>query len=581
MDKGKTGTSDMNFVDQAKIFENFHGFALYAADNSALAADLLGLRFVDKNVEKDKGYQYYIKTAKVEEPLLWGSVLLVNKYEPLPSPVGLKAVSMDHGVNLIWDKTANKKFSAFQIEKSRDGVEYEILTKPSLVFVETEQGKIRFYNFIDTLAVNYEKCTYRVRGRSSFGEWTEPAEIVGMARDFRPPTTPAIDSSSFDKETNIIKLFWSMKDTLAADHAYNQVQLADSHDGEFSSVSEALDTSQTSYEFTFVLDTIERSHYFRIMSVDTAGNTSFSGPRFANVPDLVRPEPPSRLIGTVDDDGLVEVAWEPSVSKDAKGYFLYWSNDPTDEMSLVSESVIINNYYSWNIADVSLNDKIYFCVRAEDDVHNIGEPSEIIEVSRPDKIAPTSQILKSLEYANAGMHLTWVNSDEDDIVTQYLYRQTLGDANEDWILLDTLTPLVDSYVDTSQMEVDLEYAYSMMAHDEVLNFSDRSNILSRRVPVPDFFVEDLQAEVLSEGSCALSWVYNPKEGKLKEQAFDFEIFRSLGGETLSFYKTVQSDTQAYQDIEIEDSILYNYAVRVKYKNGWISDLSEIKSVILQ
>ncbi|MEM9525218.1 MAG: hypothetical protein AAGA31_01360, partial [Bacteroidota bacterium] len=106
-----------NLLDEAMQYENRYGLALFTAERSPEAADILGLRYVDTEVKADSCYTYYVRTPSIQQPLLWGKRVVFNVYEPVAEPVGLQANPGDKYIRLTWDKLENSRlYSAYQLE---------------------------------------------------------------------------------------------------------------------------------------------------------------------------------------------------------------------------------------------------------------------------------------------------------------------------------------------------------------------------------------------------------------------------------------------------------------------------------
>lgn len=50
---------------------------------------------------------------------------------------------------------------------------------------------------------------------------------------------------------------------------------------------------------------------------------------------------------------------------------------------------------------------------------------------------------------------------------------------------------------------------------------------------------------------------------------------------MRYFKTLSSEITDFSDSDIQANVLYNYAVRIRFDNGWVGDLSEIKSILVK
>ncbi|KAA3641726.1 MAG: hypothetical protein DWQ02_00075, partial [Bacteroidetes bacterium] len=405
-DNSKYNIQDMSIGDQIAIFENNYGFSLYAAERSPLAADILGLRYVDKDVMKDSLYNYIITTESIIDPFHTGRISKTNTYVPVPQPYDLTVVTGDKALTLVWNLAKNKKeFVAYSLERSEDGQNYESLTKKPLVFIETDRLPLVEYSFLDSVGVNNKTFYYRLRGYNSFGELSEAAEIEAQARDLTPPTPVVIVQSRYLKTANQFSIEWAEQNGQAEDLANYQVLMSDHPEGQFNAISPVLEKEATS----FVLDVgdldLDQAFFFTVISQDINGNISRAYPSQIAVPDLTAPLPPEVLVGYVDTFSVVHLTWEHSTSKDVSGYWLYWSDDPKAEMAPVNNELLTTNTYAWYIDEKSFNDYIYLCIRAEDDAYNRGVPSKVIKVARLDVMPPVDPIMESVSPENGQMQI--------------------------------------------------------------------------------------------------------------------------------------------------------------------------------
>ncbi len=584
-DEEVNAEQEQGLFDKSSAFENNYGFALYAAERSGLAADILGLRYVDKDVSADSNYTYLIGTDGVNTPLLWGKVDLTNTLILDPKPVYFRTESQEKVIKLVWDKPENEnRFSGYLVERSTDGTNFEPLNKTPLVFSENDQFPLQQFSYLDSVGVNYKEFHYRLIGLNSFSEVSEAATTIGMARDFTPPFVPKITKALFVDSLKEFTIKWQ-NPVQPDDFSHYQVMMSDMPNGFYSSVSEAISAEETEFVLKVGDMDIDRGFYFKIQSQDTIGNSNISMNKNCNVPDLIPPDAPEVLTGIIDSTGLVKVAWEASKAKDLAGYWLYWGNDPNQEMSLVNDDILTINSHSWYVDDVSLNEKIYFCVRPEDDVYNKGDASPIIEVSRPDKVPPTTPFVLAANPVNGEIEITWKLSKSDDVEGQLLYRRLVSKLDTMWTLLDTLSVSQNNYTDANIL-IDQPYQYCFKNFDDANNVSDFSNVKTAKIPFPKekAIVSDLEVKLKKEESIkanTLNWEYQPPNDQIANVHHTFEVYRGVGGENPKFLQSVDSDINTFVDPEVIDGVLYNYAITIKYENGWKGNQSEIKSLLVR
>lgn len=574
--------ADMNFVQRSAMFDNFHGFSLFAADRSPLAADILGLRFVDKDVLRDTLYEYYITTPFVENGFFGATIYAFNTPRPAPIPMGFKSIPQDKAIKLVWDKTANeRKFSAYHIERSEDGETYQRLNENPLVFAESRQFPMSEFFFVDSVETNYKTYYYRLTGSNAFGTWSDFATVEGQAVDLTPPPAPFILDADYEKSTNAVKITW--KPSLAEDLANYQVLYSSIYDGFYSAVSPLIDKDSTAFDWLIEGVDTDREIYIKIQTADVNGNINESNYFSVIVPDTDDPDVPQGLEAIIDSTGKVFISWNASKAKDVRGYWVFWSNSIDDEMSAINGFILEDTLLTWQVDDKTLNEYMWFCVASEDNSYNKSDMSEAIKVARPDKVPPVPPVLLPVSVENDYMQLTWLPSTSSDVTQQFVYRQR-RDNNEPREVIDTLGPFVNTYFDTS-LVFEKNYDYHIRAMDDAGNYSGFSNKGFGKLPFPKskVLVKDFMVEIKTgedgTSKVVLKWEYQPLNREIARMPVAFEVYRSTGGRDVK--KMTSTQAWSFFDNDIQQNVLYNYAIRIRYDNGWVGDLSDIKSILVK
>ena len=231
----------------------FSGIVLLAADLSPLAADGLGLRYVDTDIEKGKSYEYRISPLDADimatfdslanldplELLVEGDTLSARELiewqqhgstyaeysedhiEPAAPIEGLYSVSGDKRIAIRWsaEPYANE-FSGYFLEKSLDGgVTWDSLTNNIFLGnpIELEEDTIvnrgnyhTVFEYLDLLDTNYVEYTYRIRGIDAFGDDGLTSTVKGMGRDLTAPKAPEIVSGEYLKKEEQIQIIYHL-----------------------------------------------------------------------------------------------------------------------------------------------------------------------------------------------------------------------------------------------------------------------------------------------------------------------------------------------------------------------------------
>ncbi len=567
--------------DRYNTANNFYTMAMMAAEQSSLAADILGFRYVDKNVEADSNYTYLISTQRMLELSDVGMINVKNTYIPESPPSVFYLTPADKSIRLNWSRDLNiHRFSYYKVERSQDGEHFEQINEAPIVFMDTDVADFTEYFYVDSVGVNDVPFYYRLSGGNSFGEWSLPAEGEGKAVDLTPPPAAEISLVDYQDSLERFVIQWVQPNGLPDDFAYAQVMMSKVREGFYTAISEPLGASIDSFYFDIQELGLEGRYFFKIASEDQNGNRRASEAFPARVPDITPPDIPVNIAGIIDSLGKVKISWDHSLAEDRRGYWLYWSNDPEDQMSLVSQEIITTNEYFWSVNAKSLNKEIYFCLRAEDHAFNRSNPSEILTLDRPDHVPPIPPIMKPVSVSDRGLTINWKVSVSDDVAYSLLYKRSTIRKDTNWVLLDTIRSDTGTYLDTL-VKIDRAYQYKIRSVDDAGNPSDFSALSQGVLPFPaeQEIVFDLQ--VTAEEGNKLSWNYLGENPLLRGQEYQYDIYRSTGSGGLKKLQSVPAETLTYIDQDIIRNVLYNYAIRLRFKNGWLGNLSPTQSIIIR
>jgi uncharacterized protein len=568
--------------DQAQVFQTKYGFALFAAESSALAAQILGLGFMDKKVQRGKTYAYRVIALDASSAFSQGDTKVKNEFQKDLKPVGFEAKSGDRLIELKWELLENKsRYSAYQLERTPEKANtWKPLTNGPLTFVDSDVAAFPEYAFRDSVQENYVKYQYRLRGLDSFGDWSTWAETTGEAKDLTPPMAPSILLANYNDTTNIATIRWELLE-VPNDLKVQKVTLA------FSEISPEVvlaEFKSDAREFLWKPDTMltgDRSYLIRVIAEDVNGNKGISIERTMLVPDLIAPEPPAVVVGNITEAGEVNVVWEHSIAKDIKAYHVMWANDPEHEFSQVNQQMIVENAYTWTIETESLTEYIYVCVAAVDQAYNRGLNSKTIKIKRPDQVPPIPARMVSGVQEGKGVALQWEPSPSTDVAKQYLMRRLSGNEPTEWVVLDSLNVVFTNYRDTT-ITAQEQFSYALFSKDESGNKSGLSNAVTVHTRFSPELAEvlDFTIKQTTAGKVELTW-------RLPEQApiwtpkgqSEMLIHRSTGNDFPKLIARTPQAQTSFSDSGLVNGVLYNYMVKWYFKDaGETGKPSPIKSV---
>ncbi len=538
--------------------------ALIAADLSAETAKGMALAFSDPDAKPGKTYGYRIRLAEARIGAPDTARVFVDTREvwKVPQVQGLRAENGEHSVMLKWDKQLSEAyFTAFWVEKSTDGGKNFARLNKEALFVSgfAKDGAENF--FTDSLEANYRPAQYRVVGITPFGDLGLPsAAVKGMGRDLTPPGG-AEKVKAISHAANKITITWDAV-VDPTDLAGWYVQRGNDAAGIFTNVN-AKPLAPATRQFTDTEPFAFQNNYYRVVAVDTAGNEGVSMNAFCFIIDSIAPAQPIGLVGTVDSTGVAYLAWDLGTEQDLRGYRVYASHGPNREFKQLTSEPLFQNYFTDTLTLRTLSEKIYYRVAAVDYRWNHSAYSELLELKKPDIIAPVAPIFKQYSVNGDTVHLQWANSTSQDVVSQILWKQENG---AEWKPVATFKrPFPNQYTD--QLKPDTPTSYALEALDDDQLSSGKSKDLTVAASAQRPRIQGFMASIDKQAASArLSWKYATQDCR-------FVVFRAQGGEALAPFKSVGGDEMTFADL-LRDQGNYRYSVKAVFADGSESEQSE-------
>jgi fibronectin type 3 domain-containing protein len=575
--QGRRGkSSEVNLseaLDQKYDLENRFSLALLIADNNSFIANGLGLRFVDKTVEKGKVYLYSIHAANAAAVASDSSAvtIITSQVETLPSMPEIRYMEGDHTVTFKWDRAfAGNYFSAYHYERSSDGGKtYHRLNKRPYFQPTSAAGEENDLIILtDSLPQNYKTYHYRIIGITPFGELGLPSPAMAvMGIDQTPPEAPQkVTAQHLGKK--IVKLSWE-KPVKELDFAGFMVGRSESSGGPFSPVTLRL-LPKDATTFTDTTAVPWGTNYYIVSAVDTAQNTGLSIPAYVVMTDTLAPAKPIGLSGKIDTTGVVTISWKLGKEMDLMGYLVYFANAKDHTFNPITKDFLADSTFTTQIPLTTLTEKIYYRVVAFDKNRNPSAYSDILELKKPDKIAPVAPAFTGFVVSDTTVHLEWASSSSSDVASQIIYRKEIG--TNDWVELAKLDTTIESFTDTKVQKL-ARYEYSIVAVDDDGNRSSMS--FPQNVRVYDSGmrkkIESFSVNPDGKGSISLAWKYSMKGD------YHFLVYRSFNGSGLHMYEQIPGDKSSMADANVSKGI-YEYAIKAVFKDGGQSPLMKSKTI---
>ncbi|WP_028525023.1 fibronectin type III domain-containing protein [Runella limosa] len=546
--------------------------ALVLADSHPRYARGMALGWVDKKVKKGVQYLYYIipLTDPQTYPVEVAASSVVNDGPGAPlKMVPVRPESGEHLIKLKWNRRlAESAFSSYHVERSTDGGKtFRRLTKRPWIQPPADQMD-DIIQYADSVPQNYRHYHYRILGITPFGELAPSEVIVGMGVDKTPP--PSVEQLNA-KHLNGAKVSVTWKyPTVTGDVAGFVVAKATNLEGPFSPlVTQPLAPSIR--EFTDTTAIPHLPNYYKVIAIDTARNLGHSLPVYCIIKDGKGPSKPKGLQGYIDSTGFVRVVWDMNPEPDLMGYQVVSANDRKHVFTVDTKGYLALPVYNDSVTLNTLTRKKYFRVIAYDKNYNPSEASDILELIRPDKIAPTTPVIRDYVVSDTSVAFSWAPSSSDDVAYQLLLRR--GKNSERWVELAKLAKDISTYTDKT-IKGSAEYGYALVAVDEAGLRSETSFPLNVQTPrITPQKVNGLKAIVNPDKTVLVSWNYAVPNCR-------FVVYRSVEKEPFLSYDSVY-DNRQYQDKRPPAKGIVQYAVRVIYPDGLESSLSSVVKVELK
>ncbi len=560
----------------AQELDNKFAFAMYAADNDILAAEALGLRFVDRNIQRGHEYVYRIRSVRQSERYLIDTAYVSAKAEAaeaLMPPMNLSATEEHGQVTLRWKNIPVLPYSGFNVYR-RDAQGKEILlnSTPISAVQNPKFNQTMEPYYVDTTCGFYAKHSYFVRGISAFAELSQASSVEAMGRDRSAPPTPVMKKPLIFSNT-MVRLEWEMR-AEAKDLAGFVVLRSDSVASRFKALHDKLVPAKT---FTF-LDTAATAAepYYAVQAVDTAGNVSDYFTAYVDIHDTLPPAMPRGLHGSIDTNGVVRLVWNLGTEKDLLGYRVLWANDTTHEFTQRTNFVLQDTIMVDTIQINTLTPYIYYKVVAVDTryFHSLATP--ILALKRPDVVPPQAPQFIDVRVSDSTVILRWARSRSHDLKNHILFKRAQG--SKEWKELVRLGAMDQMYEDKT-VNKRSTYEYQLVAIDSTGLRSEPSAAVQGRPfdtgkrPSPSNIRLSYDPKTKS---VTVQWEFNA----MMSEKYWFVLYRGFEDFDLKQMQAIDARQLSVTDKDLVGNGRYRYAVKVMSPYGE-SPLSEIQEIIVR
>jgi len=564
-------------LDAAQELGNRYGFAMLAADNDPKAAEVLGLRWVDKDIHPGETYGYRVYTATRDTTYRIDTGYCIADIAPFvkpASPDGLIAKSGDKNILLEWENTNVPKFSGFYVERSNDGGNsYHLINHFPIVNITPDRARNQNKpRYTDTLVQDYKPYRYRVYGVNAFGDRSEYSEVESYGQDFTPPPAPYILPTQ-QLGANKVKVKWEMKETSPDLNGFVIARSDNSLQG-FVEISPLLPTNARE----FIDDSASEDYpFYLVYSKDTASNIAPSLPIMASVVDTLPPLVPTGLAGTIDTNGIVTLHWKLSTERKLKGYRVLWANDLGHEFTQRVNHVIEDTTFADTVSLNTLTEYVYYEIASVSKRFGHSAPTAPIAIRRPDKVPPEASVFTGVHNTTSGVHLSWAASTSHDVKEQILLRRKEDDKI--WHDRVHLASKISTFTDNDVEQGKIYYYRLDVVDSSSLHSKPAGDVQGRAYDdgVRNKAINLHASYDQKTSTTKLTWDYIPS----KKEKYWFVVYRGYNSGKLLQYKSVSNSQLVFTDELLIGKGSYQYAIRVLSENGGDSGLSEPVPIMVQ
>ena len=562
-------------INKSQEIDQRFAFALMAADLDFKVAELAGWAYVDRETKPNEKYLYSVSiNTDVSTSLLvekGSAVAQLSDYQDLPKPLDFIGIFQDKTVLLAWEYLQLRDiYTSYFIEKSENGIDFKPLGDLPIMNMNDKDGKpAQGMTYADSLAQNNVQYSYRIRGKTIFGDYGPYSEIVSGAGKKAMEATPMI--KNFDViGDDLVKIEWEFPK-----ESENQIVgfelLHSETDGQntYKVVQKNISRNQRS----IVTKNITPSNYFKIRAIGDNNRTeSFS--ILVQLYDETPPAVPVGLTGKIDSTGIVRLEWKANTEKDLGGYHVFRGVQKGEEMMRLTPEMITKNTFEDKVALKNLNSKVYYYVVSLDKRKNQSQPSKIIEIEKPDKVRPEAPVFAEYKLEDTGdITLKWYKSHSDDAVLHQLFRKDIDETKAP-VRKIYETKNIDalySYTD-KQVENNKRYVYYLQAVDKSNLVSDKSleiTLRSNKI-VPAAVITNLAGSANgNKKMIELNWKNKSKN------ISEIIVYRQKGDEKPTLWETLSGKQEFLEDKIVSSGNVYTYYIKPMLENNQVAKTEKI------
>ncbi|RLJ33281.1 fibronectin type 3 domain-containing protein [Chryseobacterium sp. 7] len=562
-------------VNKSQEVEQRFAYALMAADLDFKVAKLAGWAYTDTSVKSNERYLYTVSINTSEGSLLvqkGDALATVSANTELPKPLDFIGIFKDKTVTLSWEYLQLRDiYTAYFVEKAQNGGSFKPLGNLPVMNMNDNDGRqVQGMTFVDSLAQNTTEFSYRIRGKTIFGDYGPYSDIVSGAGKKSLEATPRISNVIIDEDESI-KLEWEFpkedeKNIASFELLHSETDLQNS----YKVVKNKIPVSDRS----LITKSLAPSNYYKIQAVGKSGDKRESFSILAQPNDMTPPDTPLEFKGKIDTLGVAHLEWKANTEKDLEGYHIFRGIQKGDEMVRVTPQAITENHFEDKVVLENLNSKVYYYVTATDRRKNQSRPSIILELEKPDKVKPQTPVFTEYKLEDDGkITISWMRSHSDDVVAHQLFRQAKEGTDKSWKMIYETKDIQPAYTYTDkEVEADKSYTYYLLAIDKSQLKSDKSQemtLRSSRIEALSILTNLSGAANRNKKQIELNWKINSKD------VGEIIVYRQKGTEKPTMWGTLNGAQNFLEDKAVQTGNSYTYLIKPMLKTNQLAKTEKI------
>lgn len=565
-------------VNKSQEVDQRFAYALMAADLDFEVAKLAGWGYIDREVKANERYLY---TVSINQNTKSGTIVLVEKGDAvisvsanteLPKPLDFIGIFKDKTVTLSWEYLQLRDtYTSYYVEKSENGSAFKSLGDLPVMNMNDADGRqAQGMTFVDSLAQNNSKFSYRIRGKTIFGDYGPYSDAVSGEGKKTLETTPRISNFKIAEDENIT-INWEFpqeaeKDITSFELLHSETDLENTY--------KVIKNKIPVNNRTLVTKSLTPSNYYKIQAIGKSKDKRESFSVLVQPNDMTPPETPIDFKGKIDSLGVVHLEWKANTEKDLEGYHIFRGIQKGDELVRVTPQAITKNKYEDKVVLENLNSKVYYYITATDIRKNQSKPSVILELEKPDKVKPQSPVFTEYKLEEDGkITLNWLRSYSEDVALHQLYRQDKDGVDKSWKMIYETKDIKPNFTYTDKdVETDKRYAYYLLAIDKNKLKSDKSPEITLRSN--SFEAQSVLTNLSGSANknkkqIELIWKIESKE------VGEILVYRQKETEKPSMWGTLTGSQNFLEDQSVQTGNNYTYFLKPMLKNNQVTKTEKI------